>query len=55
MVELPDRKLSPYISTSDPPNAGPVEGDILENLGTDDISNMSGRDPSWVEEENNET
>jgi hypothetical protein len=55
MVALPDAKLSPYISTKEPPNDGPVDGEILENIGDDDISKMSWRDPSNVEEQNNET
>jgi hypothetical protein len=41
MVALPDAKLSPYISTKEPPNDGPVDGEILENIGDDDISKMS--------------
>jgi len=55
MVLLPDSKLSPCISTKVPPNDGPVEGDILENTGAEEICNSSERDSSDVERQTNET
>lgn len=55
MVALPDTKLSPYISIKDPPNDGPVDGEILENVGAEEISKSSDRDSSNVEGEYNET
>jgi len=54
MVTLPDAKLSPYISTKDPPNDGPVDGEILENIGEKEISKMSDLDSPNVEEQYNE-
>ncbi len=47
--------MSPYISTEDPPNEGPVDGEILVITGAEDINDMSELDSSDIEEQYNDT